>query len=46
MGLKGIKQQHPHAMTEEESVKHLKDQLFPQAIAMGQDIGYNQSIRN
>ena len=26
--LKAIKQQHPHAMTEEESVKHLKDQLF------------------
>ena len=26
--LKAIKQQHPHAMTEEEGVKHLKDQLF------------------
>ena len=26
--LKVIKQQHPHAMTEEEGVKHLKDQLF------------------
>ena len=26
--LKVIKQQHPHAMTKEEGVKHLKDQLF------------------
>ena len=26
--LKVIKQQHPHAMTEEEGVKHLKDWLF------------------
>ena len=26
--LKVIKQQHPHAMTEEEGVKHLKDHLF------------------
>ena len=26
--LKAIKQQHPHTMTEEEGVKHLKDSLF------------------
>ena len=26
--LKMIKQQHPHAMTEDEDVKHLKDHLF------------------
>ena len=26
--LKATKQQHPHAMTEKEGVKHLKDQLF------------------
>ena len=26
--LKAIKQQHPHAMTEEEGKNHLKDQLF------------------
>ena len=26
--LKVIKQQHPHAMTEKEGVKHLKDRLF------------------
>ena len=26
--LKVIKQQHPHAMTEEEGIKHLKDHLF------------------
>ena len=26
--LKAIKQQHPHAMTEEEGIKHLKDCLF------------------
>ena len=26
--LKAIKQQHPHAITEKEGVKHLKDQLF------------------
>ena len=26
--LKAIKQQHPHAMTEKEGVKHLKNQLF------------------
>ena len=26
--LKAIKQQHPHAMTEEEGVKHLKGHLF------------------
>ena len=26
--LKTIKQQHPHAMTEEEGIKHLKDCLF------------------
>ena len=26
--LKAIKQQHPYVMTEEESVKHLKDHLF------------------
>ena len=26
--LKAIKQQHPHAMTEKDGVKHLKDQFF------------------
>ena len=26
--LNAIKQQHPHTMTEEEGIKHLKDHLF------------------